>query len=97
MFIILNFYRRVKDMQTLSALMLTMIPMFIRTYLEFAIYHFFSRRVAKAYARAPVLTVNGSDDGFDGFRFISSKIIIDYDFTADDDEEFNAFGLITDQ
>ena len=26
------------------------------------------RRVAKAYARAPVLTVNGSDDGFDGFR-----------------------------
>ena len=27
-----------------------------------------SRRVAKAYARAPVLTVNGSDDGFDGFR-----------------------------
>ena len=30
---------------------------------------FFSRRVAKAYARAPVLTVNGSDDGFDGFRW----------------------------
>ena len=27
-----------------------------------------NRRVAKAYARAPVLTVNGSDDGFDGFR-----------------------------
>merc|ERR1712223_7132 len=25
-----------------------------------------NRRVAKAYARAPVLTVNGSDDGFDG-------------------------------
>ena len=24
--------------------------------------------MAKAYARAPVLTVNGSDDGFDGFR-----------------------------
>lgn len=22
----------------------------------------------QAYARAPVLTVNGSDDGFDGFR-----------------------------
>ena len=27
-----------------------------------------NRRVAKAYARAPVLTVNGTDDGFDGFR-----------------------------
>jgi hypothetical protein len=27
-----------------------------------------NRRVAKAYARAPVITVNGSDDGFDGFR-----------------------------
>ena len=27
-----------------------------------------NRRVAKAYARAPVLTINGSDDGFDGFR-----------------------------
>ncbi|XP_034950123.1 uncharacterized protein exp [Chelonus insularis] len=27
-----------------------------------------NRRVAKAYARAPVLTVNGSEDGFDGFR-----------------------------
>ncbi|ODM97844.1 Dwarfin sma-2 [Orchesella cincta] len=27
-----------------------------------------NRRVAKAYARAPVLTVNGSDEGFDGFR-----------------------------
>lgn len=27
-----------------------------------------NRRVAKAYARAPVLTVNGMDDGFDGFR-----------------------------
>lgn len=27
-----------------------------------------NRRVAKAYARAPVLTVNGSTDGFDGFR-----------------------------
>ncbi|ETN66317.1 hypothetical protein AND_001912 [Anopheles darlingi] len=25
-----------------------------------------NRRVAKAYARAPVLTINGSDDGFDG-------------------------------
>ena len=24
--------------------------------------------MAKAYARAPVITVNGSDDGFDGFR-----------------------------
>lgn len=27
-----------------------------------------NRRVAKAYARVPVLTINGSDDGFDGFR-----------------------------
>lgn len=27
-----------------------------------------NRRVAKAYARAPVLTVNGSDQEFDGFR-----------------------------
>lgn len=27
-----------------------------------------NRRVAKAYARAPVVTVNGSDEGFDGFR-----------------------------
>jgi hypothetical protein len=25
-------------------------------------------RVAKAYARAPVLTINGSEDGFDGYR-----------------------------
>lgn len=27
-----------------------------------------NRRVAKAYARAPILTVNGSDEGFDGYR-----------------------------
>ncbi|XP_040564934.1 uncharacterized protein [Lepeophtheirus salmonis] len=27
-----------------------------------------NRRVAKAYARAPVITINGSNDGFDGFR-----------------------------
>ena len=27
-----------------------------------------NRRVAKAYARAPILTVNGSEDGFDGFK-----------------------------
>jgi hypothetical protein len=27
-----------------------------------------NRRVAKAYARAPVLTINGSQDGFDGYR-----------------------------
>lgn len=27
-----------------------------------------NRRIAKAYARAPVLTLNGSEDGFDGFR-----------------------------
>lgn len=31
-----------------------------------------NRRVAKAYARAPVLTVNGSDDGFDGMRWVVS-------------------------
>ena len=34
-----------------------------------------NRRVAKAYARAPVLTINGSDDGFDGFRYIDRKPI----------------------
>jgi len=27
-----------------------------------------NRRVAKAYARAPVITVNGTEQGFDGFR-----------------------------
>lgn len=27
-----------------------------------------NRRIAKAYARAPVLTINGSDEGFDGYR-----------------------------
>ena len=27
-----------------------------------------NRRVAKAYARAPILTIDGSEDGFDGFR-----------------------------
>lgn len=27
-----------------------------------------NRRVAKAYARAPILTINGSSDGFDGYR-----------------------------
>mgnify|MGYP002785436527 CR=1 FL=1 len=27
-----------------------------------------NRRVAKAYARAPVITVNGSLHGFDGYR-----------------------------
>ena len=32
-----------------------------------------NRRVAKAYARAPVVTVNGSEEGFDGFR-IGKKI-----------------------
>ena len=30
-----------------------------------------NRRIAKAYARAPVLTVNGSEDGFDGFRYLT--------------------------
>ena len=34
-----------------------------------------NRRVAKAYARAPVLTVNGSEDGFDGFRLVSSLFV----------------------
>ena len=33
-----------------------------------------NRRVAKAYARAPVLTVNGSEDGFDGFRQVCVTI-----------------------
>ena len=27
-----------------------------------------NRRVAKAYARVPIVTINGSDDGFDGYR-----------------------------
>lgn len=27
-----------------------------------------NRRVAKAYCRVPVLTVNGTEDGFDGYR-----------------------------
>lgn len=27
-----------------------------------------NRRVAKAYARAPILTINNSEDGFDGMR-----------------------------
>lgn len=27
-----------------------------------------NRRVAKAYARAPILTINGGDNGFDGYR-----------------------------
>lgn len=27
-----------------------------------------NRRVAKAYARAPILSINGSDVGFDGYR-----------------------------
>lgn len=34
-----------------------------------------NRRVAKAYARAPVLTINGSNDGFDGFRYDIMNII----------------------
>ena len=33
-----------------------------------------NRRIAKAYARAPVLTVNGSEDGFDGFRWVARSI-----------------------
>lgn len=35
-----------------------------------------NRRVAKAYARAPVLTVNGSDDGFDGMRWETCKTVL---------------------
>nr|CAD7263481.1 unnamed protein product [Timema shepardi] len=35
-----------------------------------------NRRVAKAYARAPVLTINGSDDGFDGFRVVIGVDIV---------------------
>lgn len=27
-----------------------------------------NRRIAKAYARTPVLTINGAEDGFDGMR-----------------------------
>ena len=34
-----------------------------------------NRRVAKAYARAPILTINGSEDGFDGFK-IYVKVMI---------------------
>ena len=33
-----------------------------------------NRRVAKAYARAPVLTINGSDEGFDGFRYVHKSL-----------------------
>ena len=29
-----------------------------------------NRRVAKAYARAIPIQINGSDDGFDGFRYV---------------------------
>lgn len=29
-----------------------------------------NRRVAKAYARAIPIQINGSDDGFDGFRWV---------------------------
>ena len=41
-----------------------------------------NRRVAKAYARAPVLTVNGSDDGFDGFRWDSLVSLHAFDVGA---------------
>ena len=34
-----------------------------------------NRRVAKAYVRAPVLTVNGGDAGFDGFRLVHTNYI----------------------
>ena len=27
-----------------------------------------NRRIAKAYSRVPVLTISGSDDGFDGYK-----------------------------
>ena len=32
-----------------------------------------NRRVAKAYARAIPIQINGSDDGFDGFRSVQQK------------------------
>jgi len=35
-----------------------------------------NRRVAKAYARAPVLTINGSNDGFDGFRYSTTRLLV---------------------
>ena len=35
-----------------------------------------NRRVAKAYVRAPVLTVNGGDAGFDGFRLTPSTFFV---------------------
>lgn len=34
-----------------------------------------NRRVAKAYARAPILTVNGSDEGFDGYRYTKQNTV----------------------
>ena len=40
-----------------------------------------NRRVAKAYARAPVVTVNGSEEGFDGFRignFHTSTYVVSF-------------------
>ena len=39
-----------------------------------------NRRVAKAYARAPVLTINGSDEGFDGFRYVPGLSLKDKSF-----------------
>lgn len=27
-----------------------------------------NRRIAKAYARSPLLTISGSNDGFDGYK-----------------------------
>ena len=34
-----------------------------------------NRRVAKAYARAIPIQINGSDDGFDGFRYNKFSIL----------------------
>ena len=39
-----------------------------------------NRRVAKAYARAPVVTVNGSEEGFDGFRIGKKEEDHDHEF-----------------
>ena len=32
-----------------------------------------NRRIAKAYARVPLLTINGADNGFDGFKIGEQK------------------------
>ena len=40
-----------------------------------------NRRVAKAYARAIPIQINGSDDGFDGFRY-KIKIFLYFFFSS---------------